>query len=164
MSGMPLDGRRPSSRPFTEEQVQYLCSLPAVATANATRIIYADWFRDQCLQRYLAGEHPVDLFREAGLDPKLIGYKRIERAFARWRANGRIPGLPAGRPRRATLSTHGVGTIGHDGEPATYAGGDSSPESAEPQSNLYAMMLRQQAHYIRYLEQEVHRLRTAQAQ
>ena len=35
--------------------------------------------------RYHAGESPVELFREAGLDPSLIGYKRIERCFARWR-------------------------------------------------------------------------------
>ena len=25
-------------------------------------------------------------FREAGLDPKIIGYKRVERCIARWKA------------------------------------------------------------------------------
>ena len=35
--------------------------------------------------RYNAGESPAAIFREAGLDPKLIGYKRIERCIARWK-------------------------------------------------------------------------------
>lgn len=26
------------------------------------------------------------IFREAGLDPKIIGYKRVERCIARWKA------------------------------------------------------------------------------
>lgn len=37
------------------------------------------------MERYAVGESPAGIFREAGLDPALIGYKRIERAIARWR-------------------------------------------------------------------------------
>ncbi|WP_152600421.1 hypothetical protein [Bifidobacterium callitrichos] len=59
--------------------------MPAVARASATRIRYADDFRRACLERYRHGESPTALFREAGLDPKLVGYKRIERCFARWK-------------------------------------------------------------------------------
>ncbi|TPF86065.1 hypothetical protein BW13_07565 [Bifidobacterium sp. UTCIF-37] len=70
---------------FTQEQIAYLESLPAVARASATRIRYADDFRRACLERYRHGESPTALFREAGLDPKLVGYKRIERCFARWK-------------------------------------------------------------------------------
>lgn len=84
---------------FTEEQVEYLRSLPAVSRVSSSRISYARWFRDECLARYAAGEHPVDLFRRAGMGPELIGYKRIERAFARWRRIGHVQSLPAGRPR-----------------------------------------------------------------
>ena len=29
---------------------------------------------------------PAAIFREAGLDPKIIGYKRVERCIARWKA------------------------------------------------------------------------------
>ena len=39
-----------------------------------------------CVIRYLAGESPTKIFREAGLPPELIGYKRIERSVARWKA------------------------------------------------------------------------------
>lgn len=70
---------------FSPEEVAYLKTLPAVAEATARRITYSEAFKQSCMQRYHAGESPVKLFREAGLDPALIGYKRIERCFARWR-------------------------------------------------------------------------------
>ena len=53
--------------------------------ATSRRITYTESFKHNCMRRYHAGESPVELFREAGLDPSLIGYKRIERCFARWR-------------------------------------------------------------------------------
>ena len=70
---------------FSPEEVAYLKTLPAVAEATARRITYSEAFKQSCMRRYHAGESPVKLFREAGLDPALIGYKRIERCFARWR-------------------------------------------------------------------------------
>ncbi|WP_347010938.1 hypothetical protein [Bifidobacterium dentium] len=70
---------------FSPEEVAYLKTLPAVAEAMARRITYSEAFKQSCMRRYHAGESPVKLFREAGLDPALIGYKRIERCFARWR-------------------------------------------------------------------------------
>ena len=77
---------------FTAGERAYLSSLAAVDEVDGrSRIHYADWFRVGCMRRYRAGERPVALFREAGLDPKLIGYKRIERAFARWRHADRTP-------------------------------------------------------------------------
>ena len=39
--------------------------------------------------RYNAGESPSAIFREAGLAPKLIGYKRVERCIARWKQQER---------------------------------------------------------------------------
>ena len=74
-------------RVFTDWERSYLLSLAAVDEVDArSRIHYADWFRVECIRRYRAGEKPTALFREAGLDPKLVGYKRIERAFAYWRS------------------------------------------------------------------------------
>lgn len=70
---------------FSVEEVRYLKQLPAVANVTRKRITYADAFKRNSLRRYLAGESPVRLFREAGLDPALIGYKRIERCFSRWK-------------------------------------------------------------------------------
>lgn len=70
---------------FTIKEQAYLSSLSAVKNVSATRIKYEDWFRAECMCRYEAGESPVAIFRDAGLDPELIGYKRIERCIARWK-------------------------------------------------------------------------------
>lgn len=70
---------------FTVKERAYLASLQAVKNVSATRIKYEEWFRAECMCRYDAGESPVAIFREAGLDPELIGYKRIERCIARWK-------------------------------------------------------------------------------
>ena len=65
-----------------------MASLPAVESVSASHIRYADSFRIEVMRRYNAGESPAAIFREAGLDPKLIGYKRIERCIARWKKQG----------------------------------------------------------------------------
>lgn len=70
---------------FSPEEIKYLKSLSAVAEATAKRITYTDDFKRYCVVHYNEGASPVRMFREAGLDPALIGYKRIERCLARWR-------------------------------------------------------------------------------
>lgn len=72
-------------RSFSADELQMLRKLPAVANATKDRITYADTFKRVCVIRYLAGESPTKIFREAGLPPELIGYKRIERSVARWK-------------------------------------------------------------------------------
>ena len=84
---------------FSPEEIKYLKSLPAVAEATSKRITYTDDFKRYFLTRYNKGASPVRLFREAGLDPALIGYKRIERCLARWReAQDEILGAEASEP------------------------------------------------------------------
>lgn len=68
------------------DELQMLRDLPAVANVSKDRITYSNAFKQVCVIRYLAGESPVKIFREAGLPPELIGYKRIERSVARWKA------------------------------------------------------------------------------
>ena len=70
---------------FTQEEIAYLYSLPAVSRVVNGRISYSDVFKRECVRQYLLGRSPARVFREAGLDPQLIGYKRIERCMARWR-------------------------------------------------------------------------------
>ncbi|WP_291532983.1 HTH domain-containing protein [Bifidobacterium sp. UBA6881] len=71
---------------FSDEEIQLLRQLPAVANVTKDRITYSDAFKQVCTIRYLAGESPTKIFREAGLPPDLVGYKRIERSVARWKA------------------------------------------------------------------------------
>lgn len=81
---------------FSPEEIEYLRSLPAVAEATSTRIIYAEEFKQHCVRELRRGNSPVRIFREAGLDPALIGYKRIERSVARWRRTIDVDGEGAG--------------------------------------------------------------------
>ena len=72
---------------FSDEEIQLLRGLPAVANVTRNRITYADSFKQVCTIRYLTGESPTKIFREAGLPPDLIGYKRIERCVDRWKTS-----------------------------------------------------------------------------
>lgn len=70
---------------FSEEQMEYLASLPAVQSVTPERIHYIEAFKRECVRRNRLGESPTELFRKAGLDSRLVGAKRIERSMARWR-------------------------------------------------------------------------------
>lgn len=74
----------------------------AVAWANETAIRYTDEFRREFLRRYGNGESPARIFRDHGLGPELIGYKRIERATRRWCDRA---GQPL-NPSRETILKH----------------------------------------------------------
>lgn len=73
------------TRGFSVREIKYLQSLPAVEHVTRTRIEYTEGFKVDCLRRYMAGESPARIFRRAGLDSSLIGYKRIERCISRWK-------------------------------------------------------------------------------
>lgn len=73
---------------FTAKERAYLASLPAVKSVSPSHIRYTDRFKVEVMCRYNAGESPSAIFREAGLDPKLIGYKRVERCIRALEAAG----------------------------------------------------------------------------
>lgn len=80
---------------FSVREVEYLQSLPAVKRVINGRIIYDGAFKRECVRRYRNGESPSRIFRDAGLDPDLIGSKRIERCVARWKRSVPDSGEPA---------------------------------------------------------------------
>lgn len=77
-------------RRFTQTEVYYLNTLPAVERASMDRITYSKEFQVRCMAQYLRGNGPTSIFASAGLDPKIMGGKRIERAIARWKADPKI--------------------------------------------------------------------------
>lgn len=93
---------------FTDAEMALLSGLDAVAWVTRTRITYTDSFKREAIERYRQGESPVRIFREAGLDPRIIGNKRIERCIARWKreppaagtARPHAPAPDAGREER----------------------------------------------------------------
>ncbi|GAA0640787.1 hypothetical protein [Bifidobacterium pullorum] len=70
---------------FSAREMRYIQSLPAVDHVTPYRICYKEEFKRECIRRYYKGESPTVIFRNAGLDSSLIGYKRIERSIARWK-------------------------------------------------------------------------------
>ena len=73
------------SKDFTRKEVEYLRSVPAVKKVAKNRITYARAFQLYCMARYLRGDGPTAIFRSVGLDPDVVGRKRIERCIARWK-------------------------------------------------------------------------------
>ena len=143
---------------FSPEEVEYLRSLPVVAEATSRRITYTESFKHNCMRRYHAGESPVELFREAGLDPSLIGYKRIERCFARWRKIA----CRMGTDRLVSVDGNG-GVV-----PSASAGVVPSADSAERNAaeapilsggDVRDLLIAQQVRRIDELEREVAALR-----
>lgn len=122
---------------FSDEEIQLLRGLPAVSNVTRDRITYSDTFRQVCTIRYLAGESPTKIFREAGLPPELVGYKRIERSVARWKDTATEP-KPAATA--ASNDVHPLSLGLFDGDTA-------------------GIIIRQQARRIDELERDVVRLR-----
>ena len=152
---------------FSDEEIQLLRGLPAVSNVTRDRITYSDTFRQVCTIRYLAGESPTKIFREAGLPPELVGYKRIERSVARWKeaaiksvngsdtmTDGEIIAQLAARYKRALATRRSL-------EPAaTAASNDVHPLSLGLfDGDTAGIIIRQQARRIDELERDVVRLR-----
>ena len=70
---------------FTSEETAILRTSPAVIGTTSRRITYASWFRRYAVIMSRRGERPADIFRGVGLDPGILGTKRIERCMNRWR-------------------------------------------------------------------------------
>lgn len=151
---------------FSPEEIAYLKSLPAVVEATAKRITYSNAFKEHCMRRYAEGASPVKLFREAGLDPSLVGSKRIERCFARWReeasrrgnGNERIIRPPqqeirGGGIRRPIRSLHASDPDGFDLEPGRRA--IVFPVADGSDGDLRDVLIAQQVRRIAELEREV---------
>ncbi|OXN00303.1 HTH domain-containing protein [Bifidobacterium vansinderenii] len=143
---------------FTQEEITYLRSLRAVARVSNGRIRYTEEFKRECMRRYAAGESPARIFRDAGLDSALIGYKRIERCISRWRG---MESAPKESASPASLSSAGTA----DNHAQT--GDDYSDEAFSPnlvvrsgRRDLRDLLIAQQVRRIAELEHEVAELRT----
>lgn len=89
---------------FTKDEIEYLRSLRAVSKVTNGRIRYTEEFKRDCMRRYSEGEAPIKIFRDAGLDPVLIGYKRIERCISRWKETEATDDSSRGGVRRCMMA------------------------------------------------------------
>lgn len=154
---------------FSAREIRYLESLPAVARVGRDRIRYAEGFKRECVRRYAAGESPVAIFRSAGLDPSLIGYKRIERCFARWKRTVRFDD-PADDMMDGDAGPYQVDEddrwparharpIATGNHRKTTAKDETNPDRPDG-SDVYGLIIMQQARRIDVLEHEIGRLRS----
>lgn len=70
---------------LTNDELILIKQNPNVSKATQRQIFYTEDFKESFRKAYGEGKGPTQIFREAGFDPKVLGYKRIERAAARWR-------------------------------------------------------------------------------
>ncbi|MBW3089026.1 transposase [Bifidobacterium sp. 82T24] len=153
---------------FTNDEITYLRSLRAVARVSNGRIRYTEAFKRECMRRYGAGESPAKIFRDAGLDSSLIGYKRIERCIARWRgmlSDDSIMHPENTQPSRVPMPTHGKGE--ESPAPENHANEETAESSFAPKlhvrsgrRDLRDLLIAQQVRRIEELEHEVTLLQT----
>jgi len=72
---------------FTDAEREYLLALDAVKDVRGGQIRHADALKIEAVARYRSGGRPKAIFESAGLLVEMVGHKRIERSFARWREN-----------------------------------------------------------------------------
>ena len=165
---------------FSIREVEYLESLPAVDRVRSGRIVYNDAFKRDCIRRYRNGESPAEIFRSAGLDSALIGYKRIERSIARWKTtlgdDGAPPTVPSPfivatgsrwnpsqRRRLNSVSAHPDRRYRYVDDTADTAsiGPSESLQRIMPDTDTRNLIIAQQARRIQELEIEIGELKRA---
>ena len=163
---------------FSIREVEYMESLPAVDRVRSGRIVYNDAFKRDCIRRYRNGESPAEIFRSAGLDSALIGYKRIERSIARWKAtlgdDGAPPTVPSPfivatgsrwnpsqRRRLNSVSAHPDRRYRYvdDTADTVSIGSSESLQRIMPELDTRNLIIAQQARRIQELEIEINELK-----
>ena len=74
-----------SKQLFSAEQIEQLQKNPYVLKVSERTITYADTFKSQFIDEYLAGKTPRQIFEEYEFDIEVLGMKRVEQASSRWR-------------------------------------------------------------------------------
>ena len=82
-----------SKRRFTEAQIRELSKNKYVTKCSAKSITYATEFKVLAVNQYYEGRGAVPIFKEAGLDPALIGEHVPIASLTRWRKTYNVKGV-----------------------------------------------------------------------
>lgn len=63
---------------FTPKQIKMLLNSPYVASVSCNTITYTKEFKEWIWQRYCDGIDPKQVFRDAGIDPAILGVTRVK--------------------------------------------------------------------------------------
>lgn len=70
---------------FTLEQQEVLKMNPNIEKVSEKSITYKSSFKLMAIEEYMKGKTPSEIFREAGINPEIIGAKNPNRCLERWR-------------------------------------------------------------------------------
>lgn len=145
---------------FNQRERAYLLSLDVVDSVTQGRIFYTEQFKRDCMRQYWNGSRPVDIFRQAGLYPELIGYKRIERCVARWKEDV--------KKRRINLDEYFLDNDADGAEEAAGASASASDAASDADGaiarhtdmapDIYELKIEQCERRIRILERRIKRI------
>ena len=89
---------------FSKEQIDILNNNQNVKRVSEKSITYSDEFKRAFIEKYLQGQLPKDIFKDAGFDVTMIGVRRYEQAAARWIKAYRKDGIVGLRDTRTEKS------------------------------------------------------------
>ena len=67
-----------SKKKFTQEEIEILHKNPYIKKVSEKSITYTDEFKEYFRIEYEAGKMPVEIFRSAGFDTRILGRIRIK--------------------------------------------------------------------------------------
>lgn len=70
---------------FTLEQQELLRMNPNIEKVSEKSITYKDTFKLMAIEKYSKGNTPCDIFKQAGINPVIIGTKNPGRCLTRWK-------------------------------------------------------------------------------
>lgn len=127
---------------LTREEINILRKSPYISGVNEKQISYTNEFKYHFMEEYFIGKKPKQIFEDAGLDPEILGSKRIERAAQRWKESYAAGSLGAYKDRR-------------NKEDDTSEHGEDLPVKG------YLNVIQKQKEEIKELRAEVRRLKSA---
>lgn len=70
---------------FTLEQQELLGINPNIEKISEKSITYKDTFKLMAIEEYAMGKTPSEIFKQAGINPEIIGVKNPTRCLERWK-------------------------------------------------------------------------------
>ena len=70
---------------FTLEHQKLLKMNPHIEKVSEKSITYKDSFKLIAIEEYMKGKTPSEIFRQAGINPEIIGRDNPKRCLRRWR-------------------------------------------------------------------------------
>ena len=107
---------------FTDEQMQILKKNPYTLNVTSTRIMFTKEAKEKILELAEQGETIVQIIREMGYDPKMLGHNRTKNLIRGLRIEAETPaGLHNGYKKRTSKRLTNAEISGMEQNPESFA-------------------------------------------